>query len=483
MAFPILWLVAFLVGLPLLVFGVDGVPSLHLDTDRPADMSALPCELVTCVLLLACGDLFHPTEGRYFARTRRFISHTCQRWRKIVLSCSAFWSKYNVRPYEAKDAVHFHVSQFRNAALHLRIRFIDYYFSRCHSKIPRLEMLSPRPTLEAVIPYLHNCESLVMVLEDQNAFPMLMEALSHVEGLLLETLVLTRIVIAELVTHAAPPFIGTIFSARLPKLRNLYLTRATIGWTAPVGFAAIDTLVISSIGSPYQPTQRQLGAVIEAATVLRRMSLRSVAFTASSDDDSLPIFTSLSIVELDLHFEGDRTMSGFVNRLHLPALQSVSVQINSVDDVFCVSRCADLLRTVIKFTVSTLPIFTEYLYRYPWERVELCYMLQKLPAVQRMDLVRAGPHFFPAMLMGDSTSHRALETLAISQGVVRHIREFLEARVKMDSLPPLALELHDLNRLDDDEGDLEAVEALAGPGRLAFDPDYHDTLDWLKHQA
>ncbi|KAJ7661401.1 hypothetical protein DFH06DRAFT_1325701 [Mycena polygramma] len=447
-----------------------------------AYITTLPCELVTWVLLLACGDLFHPVEGRRFPRTRRYISHTCSLWRQIVHGCSSFWSQCYFRPYDAKATVDLNVSRFRDAPLHLRMRFEDYFLFRCHSTIPRPAMMSPRETLDAIIPHLPNCKSLVMLVEDQNAFPTLMKALSHIKGLLLETFVLTRIAVVEHLTKKSTPFVGTLFSAQLPKLRNLYLTRATIGWSRPCSFVAIDTLVLCDLRPPYSPTKSQFGAVVEAASVLRRISFRNLTITASHEDDPLLTFVSLSVVEIDVHFDGDRSLSSFVNCLSLPALRTVSVQINSMEDISCVVQCAELLRTAINFTVLSRSIFTEYLFRYPWERVELCYMLEKLHSVQRLDLVRAGPHFFPSMLMGDKKLCPALKSLALTQAVVRHLKKFLLARVGVDSLPSLSLELHDLNRLDGDESDLGAVKALAGPGYLVFDPDYEDLLGWLTFQ-
>ncbi|KAJ6477945.1 hypothetical protein C8R47DRAFT_1323292 [Mycena vitilis] len=239
-------------------------------------------------------------------------------------------------------------------------------------------MISPEETLDMIIPYLNNCRSLVLILEDRYAFPMLLRALSRIEGPLLDTLVLTRVVVSAYLTQGAPPFTETLFFARLPNLHNLYLTRATIGWRFRQAFTALDTLVLNDLSPPYAPTEYELGSAIEAAKNLRRASLRSVEFPLSRDDPPLPIFVCRSLLELDIQFDGNITMSVFIGHLHLPAISAVSVQVASMEDVFCVLHCSALLRSAIDFTVISPEIFADFLFRYPWHRVELFYMFERL---------------------------------------------------------------------------------------------------------
>ncbi|KAJ7654011.1 hypothetical protein DFH06DRAFT_1133590 [Mycena polygramma] len=448
-------------------------------------MSTLPCELITLILLFACGDLFPPGDRRHFVRTRRALLNTCRLWRDVVDSCPTFWSRCYFWPYAERSVVNLNVSRFRQSTLDLRVRFEDYYLVRCRSKVPRPAMISPEETLEMVIPYLQNCRSLVLILEDRYAFPMLMRALSRIEGSLLDTLVLTRVVVSAYLTQGAPPFIDTLFFARLPNLRNLYLTRATIGWRLREAFAAVDTLVLDDLSPPYAPTEYELGAAIEAAKGLRRVSLRNVAFPPlSHEDPPLPTFVSRSLREIDLQFDGSSSMSIFVGHLHLPALSAVSVQITSMEDVLCVLHCSALLRSAIDFTVISPAIFADFLFRYPWQRVELLYIFEHLHSVQRLDLARAGPHFFPAMLMGDPNSCicPTLRTVAVTEAVVRHLKEFLQSRSRAGTLSRVSMELYEINRLEDDETEFDLVAALAQPGSLKFDPEYEDRLGWVSFQ-
>ncbi|KAJ7661395.1 hypothetical protein DFH06DRAFT_1325696 [Mycena polygramma] len=485
LAFCALWLISFVVVFPSKAVS-SGVSSnkILLSTRRDVYILKLPCELTTLILLLACGDLFHPEDTGHFDRTRMALLHTCRRWRAIVASCTSFWSRCYFRQYDSKSAVQFIVSHFRQAALDLRVIFEDYYVPHLHLKPKRLPTISSKDTINAIMPYLQNCRSLVLVLEDRRAFPAFMDALSRINELMVETFVLSRTIVIPRITQ---PFPNTVLFARLSRLRNLYLTRATIGWSPPQTFATLDTLVLDDLNPIYAPTQLQLGSLIEAAKGLRRFSMRDVTFPhVSRDDPPLPLFTSHSLREIDLHFIGDKAMAHFIRGLHLPAVHSLSVQINTVDDIFCVLHCTELLRSATTFTVSSYPIFGATLVRYPLHKLMLVDMFEHLHSVQTLDLTRAGPHFFPAMLTGNFQSHvcPTLQTLRVSRVEVQPIMDFLVARLPADADTPLplTLDLHDLARCRGDGSDLELVKALLEPDRVRFDPEYEDKLGWISYR-
>ncbi|KAJ7024537.1 hypothetical protein C8F04DRAFT_1192349 [Mycena alexandri] len=363
----------------------------------------VPVEIVTIILLYACGLYFDPVTGRDFERTRFAIQLTCHQWNEIVKNVGDFWFQYYFLPFDIRSRVLLWTSRFRRG-LDLRLRFEDYLNHSVFSGIVHpSKRIFPFETITALIPHLPSCKHLSIAAEELFAFPMLVKSMVGVDGSVLEFFTLERLKVPDLVSSRVQVEDLILFMGNLPRLVTLRLQRASIGWKSPGSFTNIVSMMLDDISGHIAPTRQQLGRALAAAVRLRRLSMSGVALAASVDGESQLDFVVPSLVELNLCLGQHSEMAWFIRDLCMPLLEIFTYQISRVKDLLCIMKCRPLLASIQRFNILSPIGFTAYLSHNPWERANLIPLFRLLPSVRHLDMCRAGPYFFPALL--DAITH------------------------------------------------------------------------------
>ncbi|KAJ7169020.1 hypothetical protein C8R46DRAFT_1034142 [Mycena filopes] len=455
----------------------DTANALVLYTGQPGPlpyMRDMPVEIVTSILLYACGYFFDSRTGRMFGKTRRAVQLTCWSWHQIVVTVGDFWSQYYFLPFDIRARVLLWTSRFRSG-LDVRLRFEDYLnYSITSGAVHSSERMFPLETLTVLIPHLSSCKHLALAAEELFAFPMLVRAMIGIDGSLLESFTLSRLKVSDLVSGKVAVQDQILFLGSLPRLVTLRLQRASIGWGSPASFANVITATFDDINGTLAPTRRQLAAVLSAATCLRRLSMRRLSLAPGLSTDVAPRIVVSSIVEMDLYFGADRDIVGFIRNLSLPSLRTLSFQIN------CVVKCESLLKSVWRFNILSPAIFTAYLTEHPWQRAHLIPLFRLLVSARHVDMCRAGPHFFPAFLY--ATEHgpvcESLEQLTVCEPHAHHVNEFLTRRVASYKVVP-KLALHSIDSASGADDDMDVLASWMSRGLVTIDPEYVDVLAWV----
>ncbi|KAJ7038560.1 hypothetical protein C8F04DRAFT_1179574 [Mycena alexandri] len=372
----------------------------------------LPYELGLFIIDLVLA----PSPSR--VRLRLKVCETSSVWMRFVLSHPHYWTHVIVTSRLSRQDVRRHISLASPLDLHLHLLFVS----------------SPLPAgLGYLLVHLPSVSHFTVETDNADTVERLHAVFSAAPAPRLRSfrILFNRSSISPPAPfdHVNPmPWFGVIY----PNLQSLHLRCACVPlW--PASIASLRELSLVGRLFPCRILATVLSDVITGCPLLESLTLFRVSCYGIDDDDdtsSLPIVHSASIVSLRLGFGGQFSLRDFVQRLDLPSLSVLGLDILSESDV------ADSLSLPPRLTapVTTLVVrgSSAFLLYSPFD-LPADILLPLFPLLTSLDLTATTSPTFDALLSASVRHlHSAganlvprLTSLSVGEATLEGLQQFV----------------------------------------------------------
>lgn len=367
----------------------------------------LPQELVSGILLVACGDAVK--DYVKFYRRRGELSQLCVQWRTAVLQCVEFWTYIRITQRMPLKLLELWLDRTAAADLRLEVYFenlAEYYGAE---PVPRRICEYTASILPLILPRAGQWTHLSLDIESTKCLSQMLQAIDAVAPVTLQVLEILSRPYAGITYHSDDVHLVSV-PAKLclaPHVQRLSLYSVTMDWFGFTSFDSLEVLELCNFVHPYFPKWEDFVELLGQALHLRRLILRSVGCRGCPVSKTAPVILLPSLVELEVEFRSHISVAEFVCRLQMPKLDSISLYFRAGSDMQCLSLCLDahptLFYSATQLTLAGYLVYTDHvvaeiarLYRLSWK-------------VRVLNTSDASPLFFRALLHGENSETYAVD--------------------------------------------------------------------------
>ncbi|KAF8217212.1 hypothetical protein K438DRAFT_1748308 [Mycena galopus ATCC 62051] len=327
---------------------------LRHQEERHRPFSRLSVEIITAILVLACGrglgcrrpeDLW--AIDKFSLATRSAVALVCTRWSTIVSECGLFWSSYMVRAGSPRDRFMRWTSRMKCGPYYLRV-VLPKRPSQVGGETP---LISVEDITEFLIDKAHSCHTLTIFSLDPVSFGVMANRLKCVAFP-----VMNRFTLVNGGRRAYNQGGGQLHLTRntfplvLGMVRDVRMLGYGLCWACDGQLARLSTLSIRHLDWIAAPTIDQLYAVLEAAVQLRRLCIEKVSAKGVVSGSAPLLMPSLVELQLDLGHNSD--LAALISRVEAPLLSRFSARVLCEDEVETLWGFGSLLAPVQHLTLN-----------------------------------------------------------------------------------------------------------------------------------
>ncbi|KAJ7660708.1 hypothetical protein DFH06DRAFT_1129768 [Mycena polygramma] len=403
---------------------------------------SLPAELLTYILVLACGQYFGRT--RLFVHTRSEVSLVCRLWRDTIVGCGAFWSSYILRPGKIRKAARLWLSRTQKCTMELRVEYgFDVYPMPASHR--RKRQLSVNEFLRIFVKIMPRVGRLRILAPSTGVLDALISAIRAID-----LPHLTYLSFCVQLPTSTPPSTASrpIDGAFVCAVRGPTVVRfcgAALSWKIPSYYANVTTLVLELLAEGVAPDVYSLHSVLQTARSLVRLSLDSVVLVGSIRGLETVVMPCLE--EIHVGMAGNSQLADLLSIVRAPLLSALYIRLVLRWDLHLLQRWAGLLEPVSSLVIDQARGKGEW----------LDVVRPMLPNLVRLNLAWSGPRFFRAMLANHEVLQGlwpSLRFLIVADMDFVDLKEFLEIRGSVNA----SLEVIRVSYTVDQEFKMEEAE-------------------------
>ena len=256
---------------------------LRQKKNERALISRLPVEILIHVFSYCSASDRHPHVRFRTPPPWLAVTHVCQHWRQVVLSCPFLWADIITTNYRWTEEM---LERSRDVPIHITVDDAGNVQTPCDVRAARL-----------LFSKIHRAQSLVMTCAETilACMPILFEAEA---APLLEELTITNFHRSNALDLVERP----LFNGKTPCLQFLSLHHCRVLWSSPLFHCDLVYLSLSHIPHDHRPHLQQLLDVLKSLTRLECLQLdEALPNHISSPTDSESLTSLLSVERLVLY--------------------------------------------------------------------------------------------------------------------------------------------------------------------------------------